>query len=273
MARRLWAWLLRGLAALSLAGCQLGAPAPRPGPPERVSDSTERALAECERSLAAEAWPEPPPACDAVSPAERARHGLGERLFAAYLGEGRKALSAGDVAGALPWFERAYQQRPDSVEAATEYALALAYRAGEAALAAGRWEDALAKFRAVYEGDRLYLAWRPERAPRRRMADVYAAWGRALLEERALDEAEAHCEQARELVPELPAAVACLAEIAALRVPTPTPTRTPLPTRPPAPPPRAPTAVPAPTVAPPAPTGAPPSPAAPTLAPVPTRAP
>jgi tetratricopeptide (TPR) repeat protein len=154
--------------------------------------------------------------------------GLPNWLVTVYLAKGRAALSPGDVAQALHWFDRAHERRPDLPEVAREYALALAYLGGEAAYAAGRWEDALAKFQAVYDADPLYLAWLPERAPRRRAAEVEVAWGQTLLEERALDEAENHCAAAGRLVAELPAATDCLAAVAAARVPRPGSTAVPV---------------------------------------------
>src|SRR5205823_2453887 len=135
------------------------------------------------------------------------------------------------------------------------YVLAMAYRAGEIALADASWDEAVAKFTAVQTADPLYLSWLPERAPRRRRAETQVAWGRALLADRQLSEAEQHCEQARQADPELPAAAECLAAIAAMRTPTATPTATPTPTRSlPIAPPRAP--------APPRPPAPPPSPQA-----------
>jgi tetratricopeptide (TPR) repeat protein len=239
-----------GLASLALAGCQLGPPiAAAPGPRLVVAEAAPEpaaptAAAECAELAAAAAWTQAAAVCDRVPAAERAIAGLAEPLAVGYLAEGRAALSKGDVARALTWFERAYLQRPDSREAAREYVLALAYRGGEAALAAGDWNEALAKFQAVHEADRLYLTWLPQRAPRRRQAEVHVAWGQALVAERLLDDAEQHCQRAEELAPELPAASECLAAVLAARPPTPTPTPTATPTpvrravpaRPPAPP-------------------------------------
>ena len=65
-----------------------------------------------------------------------------------------------DVRPAVPVQVR-HDERPDRGEVAREYALALAYRAGDTLLAAGRWDEASAKFRAVYDADPLYLAWLP----------------------------------------------------------------------------------------------------------------
>ncbi|HZR97941.1 MAG TPA: hypothetical protein VFE37_04495, partial [Chloroflexota bacterium] len=273
MRERLGAWFLVALAAIGLAGCvDLSARAPA-GPPVASArdEASARTLAEaaawCEQTVAASDWDQALPACERVAVEAPGTPGLSDQLVQIYLAKGRAALSPGDVTAALRWFDRAHDLRPDLAEVASEYALALAYRGGEAALAAGRWEDALAKFQAVYTADPLYLAWVPERAPRRRAADVEVAWGQALLDERALDEAERHCAAAGRLAPDLAAATDCLATVAARRTPTPTPTPTAPPTRavpiapprpPVAPPPR-----PAPVPPAPRPTPAPPPPAAP----------
>lgn len=281
MRERLGAWLLVALAAVSLASCvDLSARAPAGPPVASARDvASESTLAEavdwCERTTAAGDWDQALPACERVAVEAPGTPGLPDRLVRIYLAKGRAALSPGDVALALRWFDRAHDLRPDLTEVASEYALALAYRGGEVTAAAGRWEDALAKFQAVYAADPLYLAWLPERAPLRRAAEVEVAWGQALLDDRALDEAENHCAAARRLVADLATASDCLAAVAAMRTPTPTPTRTATPTRvapprpPPAPPrpapPRAPAvaATPAPAAPappPPAPTPAPPAP-------------
>jgi tetratricopeptide (TPR) repeat protein len=264
------------LAAVSLAGCvDLSARAPA-GPPvasarDVAAPSTAAEMADwCARTVAASDWDQALPACERVADEAPGTPDLPNWLVQVYLAKGRAALSPGDVTQALRWFDRAHDLRPDLAEVAKEYALALAYRGGEAALAAGRWEDALARFRGVYDGDPLYLAWLPERAPRRRAAEVHLAWGWALLDERALDAAEDHCASAARLVADLPEAADCVAAVAARRAPTPTPTRTATPTRvvPIAPARPAP-----PVVAPPRP-AAPPAPAAtPVPPPAPPRAP
>jgi tetratricopeptide (TPR) repeat protein len=234
---RLGAWLLVALAAASLTGCvDLSARAPAVPPVasarDVTPDSTVAELADwCARTTAARDWDQALPACERVAVEAPSTPDLPDRLVRIYLAKGRAALSPGDVALALRWFSRAHDVRPDVTEVAGEYALALAYRAGEAALAAGDWDDALAKFQAVYDADPLYLAWLPERAPRRRLAEVHVTWGRAALDEHALDEAESHCARAVRLVVDLPDASDCLAAVAAARPPTPTSTPTPAPTR------------------------------------------
>ncbi|HEY7067668.1 MAG TPA: hypothetical protein VII06_39795 [Chloroflexota bacterium] len=272
-------WLLVALAAACLQGCvDLSARTPA-GPPvasardevpvSTVADATD----ECERTVAVDDWDAALRSCERVAVEAPGTPGLADRLVQVYLAKGRAALSQGDVALALRWFDRAHDQRPDLAEVATEYSLALAYRGGEAALAAGRWEAALAKFQAVADADPLYLAWKPRQAPRRRQADAQVAWGQALLDEDKLDEAEAHCGQAAALVDDLAPARDCLDAVAAARKPTPTPTPTPAPTRvvPVAPPRPAPPVAqpprPAPPVAP------PPRPVAPAPTPVPPAPP
>ncbi|HLH26035.1 MAG TPA: tetratricopeptide repeat protein [Chloroflexota bacterium] len=291
----LGAWLLAALAAVSLVGCvDLSARTPA-GPPvanarDVAPDTTvAEVTAECERTAAAGDWDGALQACERVAADAPDTPGLSDRLVTVYLAKGRAALSPGDVLGALRWFDRAHDLRPDLAEVAGEYTLALAYRAGEIALAAGRWDDAVGKFQAVHDADPLYLAWLPERAPLRRLAEAEAAWGQALLGDRDLDEAQNHCARASELAADLSEATACLGAIAAARAPTPTPTPTPAPTRAvpvvprPAPPAAVPprpappatasprTARPPATAAPPpsAPAGPPPAPAAPPLPNVP----
>jgi tetratricopeptide (TPR) repeat protein len=268
------------LALVCLVGCGGGT---RPAPPSRVSNAlpvaaippeAAEATARCEEALAATAWQEALAACELA----RAQNGAGtagaERLAQVYLAHGRMALSEGDVVGAVPWFDRAREQRPQSGEAVREYALALAYRGGELAQAQAEWGEAVAKFGAVHAADPLYLSWLPERSARRRLAEAEVGWARKLLGERQVDEATAHCTEASKIAPEAPAVSECLAAIAAARTPTPTPTRTPAPTparqavpaRPPAPP--AP-----PARAPVAPAVQPPAVLPPTVAPAPPRGP
>jgi len=228
VARR-WLWgLLLGVVGVFLVGCG----STEPSPPGRGLPDAAAALSECERTVAEAAWTEALAACEQARALVPTPPALADRLAQVYLAYGRAALSSGDVAGALTWFERAREQRPDLSEVASEYALALAYRAGEIALANANWPEAVAKFEAVYTADPLYLAWLPERAPRQRLAEAHVGWGRALLAEHALDDAERHCLQARELAPTFPAVGECLTAIAVARTPTPTPTRTPAPTRP-----------------------------------------
>jgi tetratricopeptide (TPR) repeat protein len=195
-----------------------------------LSAEAAEAAGQCEAAIAVAAWAEALSACERARMHDGTSATTAEHLAQVYLVHGRAALSEGNVAGALPWFERARAQRPTAAEPNREYALALAYRAGEAAMAQGNWEEAVAKFEAVSQADPLYLSWLPDRAARQQVAAAEAAWGRQLLAERALDDALAHCLQAQKVVPDHSAAGECLVAITAARTPTPTPTRTPFPT-------------------------------------------
>jgi tetratricopeptide (TPR) repeat protein len=202
-----------------------------------LSAEAAEAAAQCEATIAVAAWAEALSACERARMHDGTSATTAELLAQVYLVHGRAALSEGDVAGALPWFERARMQRPTAAEPNREYALALAYRAGEAAMAQGNWEEAVAKFEAVSQADPLYLSWLPDRAARQQVAAAEAAWGRQLLAERALDDALAHCLQAQKVVPDHSAAGECLVAITAARTPTATPTRTPFPVQQPGRPP------------------------------------
>jgi hypothetical protein len=206
-----------------------GGPAPVVVEPTTTTEREPSAAhLSCEQALADGDWRAAVDACETASGHEGPD--ASEKVVRAYLGLGRAALGIGDVRSALAWFERAHDRQPRAREVAREYALALAYRGGELALAGGDWGEAAAKFRAVDEGDRLYLAWLPERAPRQRLADVQVRWGRQQLAEGALQEAETLCRSALALVAEVPGAQECLDDIARLRTPTPTPTPTRAPT-------------------------------------------
>ncbi len=233
-------WLGALLVALLAAGCLGGAltlPASEPvstlptafpdSPVQLTGDASET----CERALKDEAWSTAVAACERARDAAPGSATASGRLSKAYLGRGRSVLSVGRVEEALRWFERAREAQPDSSEATREYALAAAYRAAEAALAAGDRVEALAKFRAVYDGDRLYLAWLPERSARHRLAEIETQWGHELAEEGVWGEAEAHCRAALDLVPTLESAQECIGVIFRARTPTPTPSPTPVPTR------------------------------------------
>ncbi len=229
-------YLAAAFAALLIVDCSGGAlslPASEPvsALPESLAPAPADAPAACEQALKDERWPAATTACERARSAAPGDAAAAARLSKAYLGRGRAVLGQGDVEEALKWFERARDAQPDSREAAREYALALAYRGGELALAAGDRVEALAKFQAVYDGDRLYLAWLPERAARRRIADIEAAWGQELLADGAWGDAEAHCRAALALVADLEPATDCIATIFRARTPTPTPTPTPAPTR------------------------------------------
>lgn len=205
---------------------------PRMEPAARAAEATTTGVADaCARAVEQDAWTAAADACRDVPAADLDRAGLVPRLSQGYLGEGRTALSAGDVGGALAWFERARDQRPGDPEANRELALALAYRAGEATLAAQDWDDAVTKFTAIASADPLYLAWQPTLTPKRRAAEAQVRWAQTLLAERDLDEAERHCLAARALDARFGDAAECLDAVRALRTPTPTPTSTPAPTR------------------------------------------
>jgi tetratricopeptide (TPR) repeat protein len=88
--------------------------------------------------------------CTRVQNVNAAQPGLGEKLYNAYMGQGRKSVSSAKVAAAVPAFEAALKLRPNDAAASLELQRANLFVSGLSAYDSKRWKEAIAKFSELY---------------------------------------------------------------------------------------------------------------------------
>ncbi len=131
-------------------------------------------------------------------------------LAAAYVGRAEQRLAAADdLVAAAADLEQALAFQPESPEAQRAWSRLQLYRQGDAALARGDWESAVAQLSDLHSEAPRYLESLADRSLTGKLFAAWLGWGRATLAAGDGPNAALRCAQALALVADDPEALRC----------------------------------------------------------------